>query len=36
MTFFQEVQILVNGEVPATFSSSLYERNLDNVITLEK
>lgn len=31
-----KVQILVNGEVPATFSSSTFERNLDDVITLEK
>lgn len=31
-----KVQILVNGEVPAAFSNSTFERNLDNVITLEK
>lgn len=31
-----KVQILVNGEVPASFSNSTFERNLDNVITLEK
>ena len=31
-----KVQILVNGEVPTTFSTSTFERNLDNVITLEK
>ena len=31
-----KVQILVNGEVPATFSTSVFERNLDDVITLEK
>lgn len=31
-----KVQILVNGEVPATFSTSIFERNLDDVITLEK
>lgn len=31
-----KVQILVNGEVPASFGSSVYERNLDYVITLEK
>ena len=30
------VQILVNGEVPASFASSVYERNLDYVTTLEK
>lgn len=31
-----KVQILVNGEVPSTFSASIYERNLDIVTTLEK
>lgn len=31
-----KVQILVNGEVPASFGSSVYERNLDYVTTLEK
>lgn len=31
-----KVQILVNGEVPTTFSTSIFERNLDDVITLEK
>jgi len=31
-----KVQILVNGEVPSSFSSSTYERNLDIVTTLEK
>ncbi len=30
-----KVQILVNGEVPAAFSASTYERNLDYVTTLE-
>lgn len=30
-----KVQILINGEVPATFSASTYERNLDYVTTLE-
>lgn len=30
-----KVQILINGEVPATFSASAYERNLDFVTTLE-
>lgn len=30
------VQILVNGEVPASFGSSTFERNLDYVTTLEK
>lgn len=30
-----KVQILINGEVPATFSSSSYERNLDYVTTLD-
>ena len=31
-----KVQILINGEVPATFSAAAYERNLDIVTTLEK
>ncbi len=31
-----KVQILVNGEVPASFSTSTFERNLDIVTTLEK
>ena len=31
-----KVQILVNGEVPATFSNSTFERNLDYVTTLEQ
>lgn len=31
-----KVQILVNGEVPSTFSASIFERNLDIVTTLEK
>lgn len=31
-----KVQILVNGEVPVTFSSATYSRNLDIVTTLEK
>lgn len=31
-----KVQILVNGEVPASFGQSVYERNLDYVTTLEK
>ena len=31
-----KVQILVNGEVPSTFSSSTFERNLDYVTTLEQ
>ena len=30
-----KVQILINGEVPASFSSSAYERNLDIVTTPE-
>jgi germination protein M len=30
-----KVQILINGEVPASFSASTYERNLDFVTTLE-
>lgn len=31
-----KVQILVNGEVPSIFSASTFERNLDNVTSLEK
>lgn len=31
-----KVQILVNGEVPTNFNTSIFERNLDSVITLEK
>lgn len=31
-----KVQILINGEVPATFSTAVFERNLDIVTTLEK
>lgn len=31
-----KVQILINGEVPSTFSASTFERNLDNVTTLEE
>ena len=31
-----KVQILVDGEVPSTFSASTFERNLDIVTTLEK
>lgn len=30
-----KVQILINGEVPSTFSPSAYERNLDIVVTPE-
>ena len=30
-----KVQILVNGEVPASFSNQMFERNLDDVTTLE-
>lgn len=30
-----KVQILVNGEVPSSFSSAMFERNLDIVTTLE-
>lgn len=30
------VQILVNGEVPASFGSSAFERNLDYITTLEQ
>jgi germination protein M len=35
LSSINKVQILVNGEVPATFTSSTYERNLDYVTTLE-
>ena len=31
-----KVQILINGEVPASFSAATFERNLDIVTTLEK
>ncbi len=31
-----KVQILINGEVPASFNSTTYERNLDCVIALEQ
>ena len=31
-----KVQILINGEIPDTFSTSTFERNLDYVTTLEK
>ncbi len=31
-----KVQILINGEVPASFANSVYERNLDIVTTLEQ
>ena len=31
-----KVQILINGEVPASFAASTFERNLDYVTTLEK
>ncbi len=30
-----KVQILINGEIPASFNSTTYERNLDCVTTLE-
>lgn len=30
-----KVQILINGEVPANFNTSAYERNLDYITTLE-
>lgn len=31
-----KVQILINGEIPATFSTTTFERNLDYVTTLEQ
>jgi germination protein M len=31
-----KVQILINGEVPANFPSTTFERNLDIVVTLDK
>lgn len=31
-----KVQILINGEVPSTFSNSTFERNLDYVTTLDQ
>lgn len=36
LTEVNKVQILINGEIPATFSTSTFERNLDYVTTLEK
>lgn len=36
LTSINKVQILVNGEVPAAFSTSTFERNLDIVTALEK
>ena len=36
LSSINKVQILVNGEVPSTFSASTFERNLDIVTTLEK
>lgn len=36
LSSINRVQILVNGEVPSSFSSSSFERNLDIVITPEK
>ena len=36
LSSINKVQILINGEVPASFSASSYERNLDIVTTLEK
>lgn len=31
-----KVQLLIDGEIPATFSTTVFERNLDYVTTLEK
>ena len=31
-----KVQILINGEVPSSFSSSVFERNLDIVTTIDR
>jgi len=31
-----KVQILINGEIPTNFTNTIFERNLDYVITLEK
>ena len=36
VVIINKVQILVNGEVPSTFSNSTFERNLDYVTTLEQ
>ncbi|MCH5340207.1 MAG: GerMN domain-containing protein [Acetatifactor sp.] len=36
LSYINKVQILINGEVPSTFSTSVFERNLDIVTTLEK
>ena len=35
LTNVNKVQILINGEVPVSFSKAVYERNLDCVTTLE-
>ncbi len=36
LSSINKVQILINGEVPASFSSTTFERNLDIVTTLDK
>lgn len=36
LSSINKVQILVNGEVPSTFSTATFERNLDYVTTLEQ
>jgi len=36
LSHINKVQILVNGEVPSNFSTSVFERNLDRVTTLEQ
>lgn len=35
LTSVNKVQILINGEIPSSFESNLFERNLDMVTTLE-
>ena len=36
LSSINKVQILINGEVPSSFTSTTFERNLDIVTTLEK
>ena len=36
LTNINKVQILINGEVPDSFSNSTFERNLDYVTILEQ
>ncbi len=36
LSHVNKVQILINGEIPSTFSTTTFERNLDYVTTLEQ